>query len=124
MKILSNNVKGLGQFKKNVKGLGGNKKRRELREMIVKEKYDVVFIQETKLYSSDERLGRIIWGSSEFDWIVKLAIKNSGGILCLWNQNSIKVQNKFEGFGSYGFAGLWGSKEVLYVVINMYALCN
>ncbi|GLT59680.1 hypothetical protein SLA2020_324870 [Shorea laevis] len=108
----------------NVRGFGGGGKKREVREMIAKERLDVVFIQETKIDVLEERISRAIWGRGDFDWVMKSAIGSSGGILCLWNQNSIKAQNKVEGFGFCGFEGQWGSEGVPCIFINVYAPCD
>ncbi|GKV19246.1 hypothetical protein SLEP1_g29532 [Rubroshorea leprosula] len=70
--------------------------------MIRKEKFDMVFIQETKLEVMDYRGCKAIWGSGEFDWNMKPAVGNAGGMLCLWNKNSIKAQSRIEGDGFVG----------------------
>ncbi|GLT48263.1 hypothetical protein SLA2020_218980 [Shorea laevis] len=108
----------------NVRGLGGGGKKRDLREMITKENFDVVLVQETKMNVLDVRMSRAIWRVGDFDWMMKSAIGNLGGLLCFWNQNSFKVQKKFEGFGFCGIEGQWGSKELPCIFINVYAPCD
>ncbi|GKV12444.1 hypothetical protein SLEP1_g23583 [Rubroshorea leprosula] len=73
---------------------GGRGKKREIREMLAKENFDVVFIQETKMDSIDVRTSRAIWGVRDFEWVMKPTI------------------------------GQWGSEEVPCLFSNVYAPCD
>ncbi|KAL8552531.1 hypothetical protein ACS0TY_001278 [Phlomoides rotata] len=57
MKVLSYNVRGAGR----------REKRREVREMILKSKIEICYLQETKVDEVDKKLCKSIWGNSPND---------------------------------------------------------
>ncbi|GKV48319.1 hypothetical protein SLEP1_g55143 [Rubroshorea leprosula] len=73
-----------------VLGMGGIGKKRQIREIMMKEKVDFIAIQETKLVTVDRKICRIIWGTDDFDWVAKPSVGRSGGLLCIWNAKVLK----------------------------------
>lgn len=51
----------------NIRGLGDTAKRRVIREVLCRNQVDMVCIQETKSSSVDRRLCAQLWGDTEFD---------------------------------------------------------
>lgn len=71
----------------NVRGLGGILKRREIKDLVRKERVDFVCIQETKKDSVDRRLVESIWGNENVDWVFTGANGLSGGLLSMWDRD-------------------------------------
>lgn len=63
----------------NIRGLGGILKKKEIREVIEKERVDFVCIQETKKDAIDRKLVESIWRYGEVDWVYAGAMGKSGG---------------------------------------------
>ncbi|GKV16062.1 hypothetical protein SLEP1_g26767 [Rubroshorea leprosula] len=72
-----------------VLGMGGDGKKRQIREIVMKEKVDFIAIQETKLVTVDRKICIIIWGTDDFDWVAKPSVGRSGGLLCIWNAKGL-----------------------------------
>ncbi|GLT52165.1 hypothetical protein SLA2020_255190 [Shorea laevis] len=108
----------------NIRGLGGSNKKRGLRELVRKEKADLVFIQETKLEVFDDKLAKSIWGDEHCAWVAKDARGRSGGIACVWNLDSFNMVRRIEGSGFIGMFGFWGKDEVPCFLINVYSSCD
>ncbi|GLU09384.1 hypothetical protein SLE2022_262480 [Rubroshorea leprosula] len=53
----------------------------------MKEKVDIVLLQETKWEEVQQQDCRAIWGADEVESIAKDAVARSGGLLCLWNKS-------------------------------------
>ncbi|KAL8557651.1 hypothetical protein ACS0TY_004930 [Phlomoides rotata] len=77
MKILSYNVRGLGK----------KAKRREVRDIIKKQKIELCCIQETKLEEITKFRCMGLWGNSNFDWAFSESVGRSGGILSMWDED-------------------------------------
>ncbi|XVF39103.1 hypothetical protein PTKIN_Ptkin01aG0008500 [Pterospermum kingtungense] len=52
----------------NIRGLGRAEKKRAVRKLLVKRKFDFLYIQETKHNVDSSRLQRWLWGNSSFSW--------------------------------------------------------
>jgi exonuclease III len=52
----------------NVRGLGGRVKKRKVKELIIREKVEVMAIQETKLGVIDKKMCSQLWGGDDVDW--------------------------------------------------------
>lgn len=75
----------------NIKGLGDRTKRKRLRSLIAKGKFDCVYLQETKCSEINKQTIEGFWGGGEFDWVAKGAVGLSGGLLIVWNSTLLKV---------------------------------
>jgi exonuclease III len=67
----------------NIRGLGGRVKRRRIRELVRREKVEVLAIQETKLSSVNGDFCRKLWGGENVAWKCNPALGRSGGLLLL-----------------------------------------
>ena len=48
-----------------------------------------------------------LWGHVHVSWELLPAINSAGGILCLWNDNSFRIQRKISGSGFILMVGEW-----------------
>lgn len=106
----------------NIRGLGGRIKKREIRELVEKEKVEFMCIQETKMSSIDQRLACVLWGNIECDWIFSGSDGISGGLCCLWDKSVFERKEIWGDKGVLGVSGLWLGKLVH--MVNVYAPCN
>jgi hypothetical protein len=70
----------------NVRGLGGRIKKKKVKELILREKVDVLAIQESKLASVDHKLCSRLWGGEDVGWrtapaIGRVAVSSLCGML-------------------------------------------
>ncbi|XP_028060848.1 uncharacterized protein LOC114264432 [Camellia sinensis] len=77
----------------NVRGLGKPEKRRRIRNLLKAKGVDMVFIQETKKSSIDERFVRSLWAEDELGYMEVDAVGSAGGLLCLWKPHVFQVKN-------------------------------
>lgn len=103
----------------NIRGLGGRVKKTAMRDLVVKEKLDFVCIQETKLEYVDQRLARILWGSTECNWVFSGSVGASGGLCCIWDSTVFERQELWAENGLLGVTGLWKGRKVH--IVNVYA---
>ncbi|GKV29208.1 hypothetical protein SLEP1_g38154 [Rubroshorea leprosula] len=99
-------------------------KKRELRELLIKEKVEFVAIQESKLEHVDKKLCRSIWGFENMDWIAKQAEGQSGGLISIWNSDVFRKHKNFEGDGYIAVFGFWGLEGTPVNIVNVYAPCE
>ena len=69
----------------NVRGVGRREKRRVIKEMLCREKPDIVILQETKKETIDNKLVSSLWGIRFKEWAVLPSVGRSGGILMIWD---------------------------------------
>lgn len=71
MKIVSSNMRGIGSFAK----------QRQFKSLVLRERFDVCFIQETKREEIDVSVVSRLWGRDDVDWVAQPSFALSGGIL-------------------------------------------
>ncbi|GKV28743.1 hypothetical protein SLEP1_g37755 [Rubroshorea leprosula] len=109
---------------KTTHGSGEARKRRQIRELVKKEKVEFLAIQETKLQVVDNSICRGVWGTDDMEWISKPSVGMSGGLLCVWNPKVLKLIEVIEGDNFIGVTGVWGEKEILVHILNIYSPCQ
>lgn len=70
----------------NIRGLGGRVKKRELKQLGIYHKPDMVCIQETKLQTIDRHICAQLWPDDEFDWVGKSSVRRARGLLIMWSK--------------------------------------
>jgi exonuclease III len=76
----------------NIRGLNGRSKQKRLRELIIAEQPEVLFLQETKCSSEDmDKLISKCWKQGQAMSID--AIGTAGGLSIMWNTNAIILEN-------------------------------
>ncbi|XP_071714453.1 uncharacterized protein [Rutidosis leptorrhynchoides] len=84
MKIMSCNIQGFGKDDESDSKIGW------FRKLRIREKPDVVAIQESKCNLVNDSWIECIWGSSDFNYIQKPKIGKSGGMLLIWLMMQLK----------------------------------
>ena len=74
----------------NVRGLGGTDKRKVIKELLCKEKPDIVILQETKKEKIDNKLIGSVWGARFKEWVVLPYVGRSGGFLIMWDVRVVR----------------------------------
>lgn len=77
--------------------VGASSKRPVVRDSLIKGNPDVVILQETKLSLVDRRTVKEVWSSRHKGCVTLDAVGASGGILMLWNEDSIEVHEAMVG---------------------------
>lgn len=83
----------------NVRGLGRGLKWPAIRRLVNKQKIDMICLQETKKEVINKSMCQALWGDSEVSWEAQQALNSAGEILCLWSENSFKLDRKVIGQG-------------------------
>lgn len=107
----------------NIRGIRKKKKRREVRELVQKYKFDLCCIQEMKMEVMKSFLCKSIWNLVNFDWVCVNSIGNSGGILTIWDKGAICRVSSWENKGYLVVNGFWREYGKDCCIINIYAFC-
>lgn len=67
--------------------------------MVNEHHIDMLCLQETKKEMVEKSMCAALWGGSEIGWESYPSSNSAGGILCIWNVNSFRVENKISGTG-------------------------
>lgn len=71
----------------NIEGLGIPKKNSSIKEVLKKQKADVVILQETKKPSINKRLFQSVWGGRNREWVFTPSEDAAGGMLIAWTSD-------------------------------------
>ena len=91
----------------NVRGLGRGIKWASIRNLVGKQRIDLLCLQETKRESMDKVVCKALWGQSEFDWEWVPAVNTAGGLLCVWDNINFRVENRRAERGFILLEGVW-----------------
>ena len=108
----------------NVRGLGRGVKWGAIRRLVKQEGVDMICLQETKKEMVDKAICQALWGHVDVSWELLLAINSAGGILCLWNDNSFRLQRKISGSGFILMIGEWVQEAQLVTLVTIYFPCD
>lgn len=108
----------------NVRGLGEGAKRRVIREVVCKHHVEFLCIQETKLQTVNRRTCALLWGDSAFEWQAVLAVNRGGVMLCIWNSTLFTLEGCVVGPGYLGLVGCWEASQSRCVIVNIYSGCD
>ena len=108
----------------NVRDLGRGVKWAAIRRLIKKENVDMICIQETKRESIDKTMWQSLWGDAEVNWEMQTAITTAGGILCLWSEQTFKLQMKVVGNGFIFLRGEWVREAQQISILTIYFPCE
>ncbi|XP_026420101.1 uncharacterized protein LOC113316085 [Papaver somniferum] len=81
----------------NVSSLRSTRRRGRVKKWIALNKPDLVVFQESILPSCSDFIVKQIWGPRVCDWRALDSIGRSGGIICIWNPNTIAIQSEIIG---------------------------
>ncbi|XP_057779792.1 uncharacterized protein LOC130998391 [Salvia miltiorrhiza] len=108
----------------NIRGLGSKIKKREVRELIQKQKIDFCFLQETKMENINEFDLKSIWGTDSVGFARRQADGRSGGILSMWNPAIFSSSSQWDISGALIVNGRWAAGNINGCFINVYAPQN
>ncbi|KAH1151112.1 hypothetical protein GYH30_044872 [Glycine max] len=92
--------------------------------MVSEHRIDLLCLQETKKESISKSMCQALWGKSDFSWEEYPTANSVGGILCVWNETSFKVESRLVGASFILLSGKWGQESHLIHVVNIYSSCN
>jgi exonuclease III len=107
----------------NVRGLGCGEKRVEIRRLVNAQRPSVLCIQETKLTVVNDQVVKAVWGDSPCGFSFQSSIGASGGLLTVWDSDSVNVWSSM----SFGHVLVIKGTDITsaedFVIINVYAPC-
>lgn len=106
----------------NIRGLGKKEKRSKIKKMVRDRGVDILFLQETKLKSTNSFFINSIWGHSDFGFMEVDSNESSGGLLCVWNSNLFKLMEVCSNRNFLLLSGICGS-DFSCILINVYGPC-
>lgn len=89
--------------------------------MCLKNKVNLLAIQETKLEDVDVRMARSFWGNNSFSYVFSPSRGVSGGILLLWDLDSISLQSSHISDDFTVIQAIWSSSGLPIMFIVVYA---
>ena len=90
----------------NIRGLGRGVKWAAIRKLVKKERINILCLQVTKKEQLDNTVCQALWGDSDVGWELQLACNSAGGLLCLWSEQTFKLEKKFSGCGFIYLEGI------------------
>ena len=108
----------------NIRGLGRGLKWALIRKLVKKERADMLCLQETKREMIDKKVCQALWGDSDASWELQPACNSAGGLLCIWNEETFKLENKLIGNGSIYLEGIWLTDGGKVMIVNIYLSCD
>lgn len=130
-------------YKLECSGIGGEGEKELIKDILCKEKPDIVVFQETRKESIERKLMGSVWGVRFKDWTFLPSIGRSGGILMVWDTRvvrgvevllgaySVPVRFQTVGGGSdWWFSGIYGPcqlkerKNMWEELAGLYGLCG
>ena len=108
----------------NVNGLGEKIKVGMVSRCVLKNKVDMLFIQESKITSISRGMIRALWKNQDYQWVGVNSTGASGGLLCVWDSKVFELKKKKI---NRNWIALWGEivatkQEIL--MINVYGPQN
>lgn len=99
-----------------------------LKGIIVSEALDMICIQETKIHDLQQSKCYDLWGDNNIEWVSKLALGNSGGILTIWHKDKFKCVKHMLGNAFIGVIGEYcnstNCNPIPVAIFNVYSLCE
>ena len=108
----------------NVRGLGRGIKWAAIRRLRKLEGPDMICLQETKKEFIDKAMCQAIWGDAEVSWEMQPATNTAGSILCMWCENSFRLQRKVIGNGFIFLEGELVREAQQINIITIYSPCD
>ena len=81
-------------------------------------------LQETKKEIVDRIMCQAIWGDKDISWAMQPANNSTGGILCIWNVHTFKLERKHTETGFIDLEGTPVAEGVKVNIVNVYSPCD
>ncbi|TYJ13347.1 hypothetical protein E1A91_A10G045900v1 [Gossypium mustelinum] len=108
----------------NIRRLGSVAKIDTVNRLVRKTRFNVCFLQETKLEMVSVDLVRRIWGDDCFDFKFSTIVERSEDLLTIWDKGRFAVDVEFCGKRFIVVEGKWVNEGNETVLINIYAPNN
>jgi len=108
----------------NIRGLGRGAKWSAVTKLVKKHHADLLCLQETKKESIDRTTCQALWGDFNFSWVSQPASNIAGGLLCIWNDQTFRVERRETGRGFIFLEGVWVQNMQRLFLVNVYAPCD
>ncbi|GJZ84117.1 RNA-directed DNA polymerase, eukaryota [Tanacetum coccineum] len=92
-----------------------------VKELCVKNKVNLLSLQETKIESIELLSVKMCWGNFAFDYVHSDSVGNSGGILCVWDPRYFKKNNVMVSDYFIMIRGIWVPTGKNLLIISVYA---
>ncbi|GKA71272.1 RNA-directed DNA polymerase, eukaryota [Tanacetum coccineum] len=92
-----------------------------VKELCVKNKVNLLSLQETKMESIELLSVKMCWGNFAFDYVHSDSVGNSGGILCVWDPRYLKKNNVTVSDYFIMIMGIWVPSGKNLLIISVYA---
>jgi len=63
-------------------------------------------------------------GDAEVRWEMQPAINSAGGLLCIWSDETFKMEKKVKGNGFIYLEGTWAGDVGKVTIVNIYSPCD
>nr|GEX75748.1 RNA-directed DNA polymerase, eukaryota [Tanacetum cinerariifolium] len=110
-----------GQNKEALNGLGHKTKKEWVKELNLKHKVNFLTLQETKMNRITHMDVKCIWGNSDYNFITSDSVGNSGGILCIWEDNVFIKDHVTISDNFVAIYGSWNSNKSRVLFVMVYA---
>ena len=83
-----------------------------------------ICLHETKKESIDKAMCQSLWGDLEVSWEMQPTNNTTRGILCLWSENTFKLQRKVIENGFIVLVGEWIRAAQQINIVTIYSPCD
>ncbi|XP_071739026.1 uncharacterized protein [Rutidosis leptorrhynchoides] len=111
MKIISLNVSGLRKV--------GKVRFNWVRDLIRFHSPDIFAIQESKRVNINDFIIENLWGNQNYEYVFKLAVGFSGGLILVWNLLKFSMSQVVEKEFFLAITGKWAGKDYESIVVNV-----
>nr|GEX83389.1 RNA-directed DNA polymerase, eukaryota [Tanacetum cinerariifolium] len=105
----------------NVQGLGNKTKKERVNELNNKHGVNSLALQEMKMDCISHLDVKFMWGNSNFQFVASDSVKNSGGILCVWEETIFKKENVSMLDNFIAIYGTWLLTSTKILIVAIYA---
>nr|GEV75170.1 RNA-directed DNA polymerase, eukaryota [Tanacetum cinerariifolium] len=105
----------------NIQGLTHKAKKDCVKEFCISNKVNFLTLQEIKMESIELFDIKRCWGNFAFDYVHSASVGNSGGILCVWDNNLFMELNATVSDYFVMVRGTWVTNSKVLLIISVYA---
>ena len=94
------------------------------RKLAMKEKVDMLFLQEPKRDRLEKLVCQLLWGDQDVMWAECPAVNSAGGILCVWSDATFTEERRIIGNGFILLEGFRRGEGERITLVNIYLPCD
>ncbi|GMI93806.1 hypothetical protein HRI_003050000 [Hibiscus trionum] len=107
----------------NVRGLGSEAKSLAVRRLVLSQKVEVLFLQETKKQEITESEIHRLWPENELEYRISNADGMSRGLIVIWDKSKFSLDSSLYDRNFIFLKGIWLQGGLEVILINVYAPC-